>query len=278
MVKANPGGGGGGGGGPFFPGPLLSGVAGNNDDTLARAPVAGAMIYGNATPLWDRLAIGTAGQAMLVASGLPSWGTLGVAGGGTSFSTFSTGDVLYASAPNTLAKRAIGATGDVFQVGGGGVPVWAPVSGANFASQTANTFLAAPDGSSGVPSFRTIATNDLPSPRIDAHADGATITITASSSFGPGQLGYVTVTIDGNRTLSFTGGTQGQRVEVWVTQGAGAPRTLTPDGSILSGTTPALVAGAFPLSTVAGKVDILSFECVTSGTWRWVGFAAGFSS
>jgi len=41
----------------------------------------------------------------------------------------TTGDLLYASAANTLARRAIGTTGDVLTVSGG-VPTWAaPAAG-----------------------------------------------------------------------------------------------------------------------------------------------------
>lgn len=49
--------------------------------------------------------------------------------GGTAQSTYTTGDLLYASASNTLAKRAIGSTGDVLTVASG-VPTWsAPAAG-----------------------------------------------------------------------------------------------------------------------------------------------------
>jgi len=44
--------------------------------------------------------------------------------GGTGLSTFTTGDIPYASASNTLAKLAIGSTDNVLKVSGG-VPVWA---------------------------------------------------------------------------------------------------------------------------------------------------------
>jgi hypothetical protein len=49
--------------------------------------------------------------------------------GGTAQTTYSTGDTLYASSANTLAKRAIGSSGQVLTVSGG-VPTWAtPASG-----------------------------------------------------------------------------------------------------------------------------------------------------
>jgi hypothetical protein len=50
-------------------------------------------------------------------------GVLPAANGGTAQSTYATGDMLYASAANTLAKRAVGATGQVLTVAGG-VPTW----------------------------------------------------------------------------------------------------------------------------------------------------------
>lgn len=71
----------------------------------------------------------------------PAAGTLAVAGiltlttplsptnGGTNQSTFTTGDLLYASASNVLSKLAIGTTGQALVVTGG-IPVWgAPTAG-----------------------------------------------------------------------------------------------------------------------------------------------------
>lgn len=51
--------------------------------------------------------------------------------GGTNQTTYATGDMLYASASNTLAKRTIGTTGHVLQVVGG-VPVWGEIDGGTF--------------------------------------------------------------------------------------------------------------------------------------------------
>jgi hypothetical protein len=50
--------------------------------------------------------------------------------GGTAQTSYATGDILYASASNTLAKRAIGSTGQVLTVSGG-VPTWATASGSS---------------------------------------------------------------------------------------------------------------------------------------------------
>jgi hypothetical protein len=48
--------------------------------------------------------------------------------GGTAQTTYATGDLLFASATNTLSKRAIGTTGQILTVSGG-VPTWAAPAG-----------------------------------------------------------------------------------------------------------------------------------------------------
>lgn len=47
--------------------------------------------------------------------------------GGTGLSSYTTGDIIYASATNVLSKRAIGSSGDVLTVSGG-VPTWVALS------------------------------------------------------------------------------------------------------------------------------------------------------
>lgn len=50
--------------------------------------------------------------------------TLGETRGGTAQSTYATGDTLYASAANTLAKRTIGTVGQISKVNDSGIPIW----------------------------------------------------------------------------------------------------------------------------------------------------------
>lgn len=54
-------------------------------------------------------------------------GTLGATNGGTGQNTWATGDLLYASGANTLAKRAIG-TANYALIVSGGVPTWGQIS------------------------------------------------------------------------------------------------------------------------------------------------------
>jgi len=90
-----------------------------------------AMTYSNGGAVYigsgvmNATAAGTSGQPLLSGgTGAPSFNTLGATAGGTGQTTWTTGDTLYASATNTLAKRGIGATGTIYTVSGG-VPIWA---------------------------------------------------------------------------------------------------------------------------------------------------------
>jgi hypothetical protein len=68
------------------------------------------------------------------ATGLPLTtgvtGTLGATNGGTAQSTYTTGDILYSSATNTLAKLPIGTAGQVLSIAGG-IPSWAAAGGSS---------------------------------------------------------------------------------------------------------------------------------------------------
>ena len=55
-------------------------------------------------------------------------GTVAVTKGGTAQTTYATGDILYASATNTLSKLAVGSTGQVLTVASG-APSWAAAAG-----------------------------------------------------------------------------------------------------------------------------------------------------
>lgn len=71
------------------------------------------------------LNIGNAGTDFTAGGGLTLALPLGEVSGGTGQNAYATGDILYASAVNTLTRRVIGNAGDVLVVAGG-VPVWSP--------------------------------------------------------------------------------------------------------------------------------------------------------
>lgn len=92
--------------------------------TVQAAGAAGRIPMFTATNTLGLVAAGTSGQPLLSGgAGVATWGTLGTTVGGTNITSYTTGDTLYASGTNTLAKLGIGSTGTV-QVVAGGVPTW----------------------------------------------------------------------------------------------------------------------------------------------------------
>jgi len=78
-------------------------------------------------------------------------GTLGATAGGTGLGSYSTGDLLYASAPNTLLNLGVGTTGQVLTVVGG-KPAWATpaTSGGMTLLGTVTTVGSSPQGLTGL--------------------------------------------------------------------------------------------------------------------------------
>ncbi len=76
------------------------------------------------------IGFGTTGltPAALTSGAVTVAGTLVAVNGGTSFNTYATGDIIYASAANTLAKLTAGTNTHVLTLAGG-VPTWAAPTG-----------------------------------------------------------------------------------------------------------------------------------------------------
>ena len=66
------------------------------------------------------------------------------------------------------------------------------VTPSNFASQTANTFLAAPNGSAGTPTFRTIVAADVPT--LNQNTTGTAANVTGTVAIANGGTGQTTQT------------------------------------------------------------------------------------
>lgn len=145
----------------------LSGtVAATNGGTGTNTVTTGNLLYGSGTNAWSKLGIGSTGQPLIVSGGLPAWGTLDMAGagvsgvlpeshGGTNQSSYATGDTLYASAANTLAKLS-GNTSTtrkfMSQTGTGSAsqaPTWDTIDASDIASGT----LAVARGGTGLSSY-----------------------------------------------------------------------------------------------------------------------------
>lgn len=116
---------------------------------------AGDLIYASAADTLSKLTKPASATSILemTSAGVPSWtskaatgitglgtvttGTwnataIGIAYGGTNITTYTTGDMLYASGTNTLAKLAAGTDGQVMQMNASGVPVWGDIDGGTY--------------------------------------------------------------------------------------------------------------------------------------------------
>lgn len=77
------------------------------------------------------------------------------------------------------------------------------VTPSNFASQTANTILAAPNGASGVPSFRAIVAADIPT--LNQSTTGSAATLTTGRTIGmTGDVAWTSASFNGSGNVTGT--------------------------------------------------------------------------
>lgn len=134
------------------------------------------------------------------------------AGTGSALTSYTTGDLIYASASNVLSKLPIGSTGDILKVSGGGIPSWsaAPVSGIYAGSGTAFTTYATGD--------MIIASSTNTLARLAAGTNGQVLTITAGSPAWaalPAASGWsITGNAGTSPSTNFIGTTDNQSLKV----------------------------------------------------------------
>ena len=116
---------------------LTGGVTGSGTGSFAATVVTNANLTGDVTSVGNVTTLAasgasadTYGQVTVNTKGLVTSGTVATDAthGGTSQTTYTTGDILYASATNTLSKLAVGSTGQVLTVASG-APSWAAATG-----------------------------------------------------------------------------------------------------------------------------------------------------
>jgi hypothetical protein len=205
---------------------LVDGTAGSGTYTAWFVTLTGSVggvtsFSGNSTGLTP--ATPTVGAISLA-------GTLNVANGGTGQTSYTNGQLLIGNTTgNTLAKATLTAgtnvsitngagaitinatdqfTGTVTSVSGTGTVSGITLTGtvtttgsltlggtlavtaSNFASQTANTFLAAPNGLAGVPTFRAVVAADIPT--LNQNTTGTASNITGTVAIANGGTGAIT--------------------------------------------------------------------------------------
>jgi hypothetical protein len=110
---------------------VIGGGAGITPATLASTGTTTTVLHGNAS------GAPTFGAVSLTAD---VSGTLPIANGGTNLTTYTTGDILYSSAANTLSKLSIGTTGQKLSIISG-IPDWESSSSASvFTTGSAQTY------------------------------------------------------------------------------------------------------------------------------------------
>jgi hypothetical protein len=150
-------------------------------------------------------------------------GTLVAANGGTSFSTYTTGDVIYASATNTLSKLGVGSTGQILTVAGG-VPTWAaaPPSGATISNDTStasNLYPLFSNATSGAPTtiytsnakyLYKPSTGELQAPEVIAsnglHLNSSTVATSYTIATGNNAMSVGPITVASGQSVTVSSG------------------------------------------------------------------------
>ncbi len=180
----------------------------------------GDIVYANTTTTFAKLSSVATGNA-LISGGVgvaPAWGKVGltthvsgvldIVNGGTGASTAATALSNLGAYPASNPSGYTTNTGTVTSVGGTGTVSGLSLSGtvttsgnltlggtlavspSNFASQTANTVLAAPNGTAGVPTFRALATADIPT--LNQNTTGTASNVTGTVAIANGGTGATT--------------------------------------------------------------------------------------
>ena len=161
------------------------------------------------------------------------------------------------------------------------------VTASNFASQTANTILAAPSGSAGVPTFRALTTVDIPTLNQNttgsaASVSGTTTAAVTSSALGSGTANSTTylrgdrtwATVQGGATVSDDTTTDATRYIVWedVTTGSSTTIGVSSTKLYFNPSTGTLNATNFnSLSDISKKTNVIEIGNATDTINKIVG-------
>jgi hypothetical protein len=221
-------------------------VSGTSGSTTGNAATATALqtarniggVSFDGTGNIDLPGVNTAGNQNTSGTAADLSATLDETKGGTGLTSFTTGDILYASGSNTLAKLSIGSSGNVLSVSSGGIVEWTSPTTGDITGVTAGTGLSG-GGTSGT------VTLNVDSLAVAQGGTGATsfadksVIITQDS--GTDTLAAVAMDADGELLI---GGTSGPAVAtltagtgVTITNADGAITIAAPDVGDITGVT-----------------------------------------
>ena len=111
---------------------IVDGIPVASGGTAITSFTAGDLLYATGATTLTKLGKGTTEQTlkMNTAASAPEYGTTHPVGGGTGLTSYTSGDFLYASGANTLAKLAKGSNDEVLTLASG-VPSWAAAPAAS---------------------------------------------------------------------------------------------------------------------------------------------------
>jgi trimeric autotransporter adhesin len=93
------------------------------DSSSVAFGAGGTVAYTNVSSLSSLTSASSLATVGTITSGTWNGTTLASGYGGTGFTTYTTGDLIYSSASNTLSKLGVGSTGQILTVSGG-IPTW----------------------------------------------------------------------------------------------------------------------------------------------------------
>jgi hypothetical protein len=138
------------------------------------------------------------------------------------------------------------------------------VTPSDFASQTANTFLAAPNGAPGVPTFRAIVAADVPT--LNQNTSGSAATLTTGRTIAiTGDLAYTSPSFDGSTNVTAAG----TLATVNATVGSFTNASITVNGK---GLVTAASSGTAPVTSVTGTSPVAS----SGGATPAISLTAGY--
>jgi hypothetical protein len=139
------------------------------------------------------------------------------------------------------------------------------VTPSNFASQTANTFLAGPNGTSGTPTFRAIVAADIPTLNQNTTGSAATLT-TARTIAMTGDMAWTSAPFDGSGNVTGSATLATVNPNVGTFGSATIIPVVTVNGKgLVTGVTTVAVSGGGGGSTPADNAAQESFVRTTSG-------------